>query len=80
MVLYGNKLIKKIKKHGYSILDLLNLPKSLAYPIAVFDTEVDGSRIALAEIKDHKGNNFVVSVRLWEWDTGRGECDHVSVR
>ncbi|TFH94380.1 MuF-C-terminal domain-containing protein [Porphyromonas levii] len=63
MVLYGNKLIKKIKKHGYSILDLLNLPKSLAYPIAVFDTKGDGSRIALAEIKDHKGNNFVVSVR-----------------
>lgn len=37
MKLYGNKVIKKMKKHGFKLEELKNLPEAVANPIAVFE-------------------------------------------
>ncbi len=57
MKLYGNKIIKKAKKHGFKIQDLKNLPSAVADPIAVFDNyQQEGNRSILTELRTADGN------------------------
>ena len=37
MKLYGNKVIRKMKKHGFSLEELRDLPRAVADPVAVFN-------------------------------------------
>lgn len=68
--LYGNKIIKKAKEHGYSITELRNLPEAVANPIAVFNNyQQDGSRSILTELKTADGN-FLVTLTV-----GKGGVD-----
>ena len=64
MKLYGNKIIKKMKKHGFALDELRDLPKAVADPIAVFDNyKRDGNRSILTELRTQQGN-FLVSVNI----------------
>ena len=66
--LYGNKVIKKMKKHGFKLEELQNLPEAVANPIAVFNNyQKEGNRSILTELKTADGN-FLVSL-----DLGKGE-------
>ena len=66
--LYGNKVIKKMKKHGFKLEELQNLPEAVASPIAVFNNyQKEGNRSILTELKTADGN-FLVSL-----DLGKGE-------
>ena len=59
MKLYGNKVMKKMKKHGFSLDELKNLPRAVADPIAVFDNyQLDGNRTVLTELQS-KGKNIM---------------------
>ena len=69
MRLYGNKVIKKMKKHGFALSDLLDLPKAVAQPIAVFSTHRDGSHAILTELKTDEGNILVTL------EVGKGGAD-----
>ena len=69
MRLYGNKVIKKMKKHGFALSDLLDLPKAVAHPIAVFSTHRDGSHAILTELKTVEGNILVTL------EVGKGGAD-----
>ena len=58
--LYGSKVAKKIRKHGFNSGDLKNLPFAVANPIAVFNnTKRPGNRSVLTELKTEKGNILV---------------------
>ena len=60
MKLYGNKVVKKMKKHGFSLDELKNLPIAVANPIAVFNNyQKDGNRSVLTELKAKNGNILV---------------------
>ena len=62
--LYGNKVIKKMKKHGFTLDELKDLPRAVADPIAVFDNyQLDGNRTILTELQS-KGKNIMVAVTL----------------
>ena len=64
MKLYGNKVIKKMKKHGFTLDELKDLPRAVADPIAVFDNyQLDGNRTILTELQS-KGKNIMVAVTL----------------
>ena len=64
MRLYGNKVIKKMKKHGFSLFELRDLPRAVANPIAVFNNYgKDGSRSILTELQTEQGN-FLVAIGL----------------
>ena len=64
MKLYGNKVMKKMKKHGFSLDELKNLPRAVADPIAVFDNyQLDGNRTVLTELQS-KGKNIMIAVTL----------------
>lgn len=66
--LYGSKVIKKMKKHGFKLEELQNLPEAVASPIAVFNNyQKEGNRSILTELKTADGN-FLVSL-----DLGKGE-------
>lgn len=67
--LYGNKIIKKMKKHGFKLEELHDLPKAVANPIAVFDNyrKGNGSRSVLTELNTRNGN-FLVTLNV-----GKGE-------
>lgn len=67
--LYGNKIIKKMKKHGFNLEELHDLPKAVANPIAVFDNyrKGNGSRSVLTELNTRNGN-FLVTLNV-----GKGE-------
>lgn len=70
MKLYGNKVIKKMKKHGFKLSELHNLPEAVAHPIAVFNNlGRDGNRSILTELKTANGN-FLVTI-----DLGKGGDD-----
>ena len=69
MRLYGNKVIKKMKKHGFALSDLQDLPKAVAQPIAVFSTHRDGSHAILTELKTEEGNILVTL------EVGKGGAD-----
>ena len=62
--LYGNKVIKKMKKHGFALEELKNLPSAVANPIAVFNNiGRAGNRSILTELHTSQGN-ILVSVDL----------------
>ena len=62
--LHGSKVAKKMKKHGFSIEELHDLPKAVANPIAVFDNlGKEGNRSVLTELKTSNGN-FLVAIDL----------------
>ena len=64
MKLYGNKVIKKMKKHGFALDELRDLPRAVADPIAVFDNyQLEGNRTVLTELQS-KGKNIMVAVTL----------------
>ena len=64
MKLYGNKVIKKMKKHGFSLEELQDLPKAVANPIAVFDKyKKEGNRTILTELRS-QGRNIMVAITL----------------
>ena len=64
MKLYGNKVVKKAKAHGFSISELRNLPEAVANPIAVFNNyQKDANRSVLTELKTKEGN-FLVAVNI----------------
>lgn len=64
MKLYGNKVIKKMRKHGFALEELRNLPRAVADPIAVFNNYGEnGNRSILTELKTLRGN-FLVSVNI----------------
>ena len=62
MKLYGNKVMKKMRKHGFALEELRDLPRAVANPIAVFNNYgEDGNRSILTELRTQQGN-FLVSV------------------
>lgn len=64
MKLYGNKVIRKMKKHGFSLEELRDLPGAVADPVAVFNNyQREGNRSILTELKTQQGN-FLVSVNI----------------
>ena len=64
MKLYGNKVIKKMKKHSFALEELQDLPKAVANPIAVFDNyQQEGNRTILTELRS-QGKNIMVAVTL----------------
>ena len=64
MKLYGNKVIKKMKKHGFALEELRDLPKAVANPIAVFNNYgQEGNRTILTELQS-QGKNIMVAVTL----------------
>ena len=64
MKLYGNKVMKKMRKHGFALEELRDLPRAVADPIAVFNNYgEDGNRSILTELRSQQGN-FLVSVNI----------------
>jgi len=61
--LYGNKIFKKVKKHGYQVSDLKDLPQILSNPIIVFDDKQHGGHLALTVLQ-LGGNNAFVSLEV----------------
>lgn len=70
MKLYGNKVIRKMKKHGFSLEELRDLPHAVADPVAVFNNyQREGNRTILTELRS-QGKNIMVAVTL-----GKGSVD-----
>ena len=64
MKLYGSKLMKKAKLHGFSPKELQSLPAALTDPIAVFDNyKKTDNRSILTELNTKDGN-FLVSLTI----------------
>ncbi|MCR5588107.1 MAG: hypothetical protein K6F72_00665 [Bacteroidales bacterium] len=62
--LYGSKVAKKMRKHGFKTEDLRDLPMAVANPIAVFENiDREGNRSVLTELHTDKGN-ILVSIDL----------------
>ena len=62
--LHGSKVAKKMKKHGFAIEELRDLPRAVANPIAVFDNlGHEGNRSVLTELRTVNGN-FLVTIDL----------------
>jgi len=56
---------KNIHEHTFNISDISNLPKALANPIAVFESETNPNRtVVLTELKDSNDKNFVTIIRI----------------
>ncbi len=67
--LYGAKLLSKVRKHGYTIGDLKNLPLAISEPIAVFKGSMSNSFAILTELLI--GDNNVLATL----SVGRGGHD-----
>ena len=66
MKLYGNKVMKKMRKHGFTLPELRDLPRAVADPIAVFKNYgKEGNRSILTELRTEQGN-FLVTLTLGE--------------
>ena len=64
MKLYGNKIIKKMKKHDFALAELQDLPRAVANPIAVFNNyRREGNRTILTELRS-QGENIMVAITL----------------
>ena len=61
--LYGNKVMKKITKHGYKTSDLRDLPKFVADPLAIFTGNHPKSFVVLTEIEIN-GNNLLTALEI----------------
>lgn len=68
--LYGNKLMKKARDHGFAPTDIKDLPKALQNPIAVFVGSHNGSFAVLTEMMLN-GKNTLVSIE----SNKRGEVE-----
>ena len=73
MRLYGNKLLKKSKLHGYKISDVKDLPDALQEPIAIFEGSHVGSFAVLTELEIN-GKKSLVSV-----DINKGELQDLNI-
>ncbi len=60
--IYGNKIIKKAKKHRYDISQIKDLPKAINNAIALFKGTHNGSFVVLTELSID-GNNVVAAIR-----------------
>lgn len=60
----ATKASEKYKSnHPFELESVVNLPQAIANPIAVFDSNSSyGSKVILTELKDNKGNSFIVSL------------------
>ena len=56
MRLYGNKLMSKARKHGFSLSEIKNLPIAISDPIMIFEGSDKGSHSILTELKTASGN------------------------
>ena len=64
MKLYGNKVVKKMKKHGFALDELQDLPRAVANPIAVFENYgKEDNRSVLTELHTEQGN-FLVTLSI----------------
>ena len=64
MKLYGNKVLKKMRKNGFALEELRDLPKAVANPITVFNNyQREGNRSILTEL-EIKDGNFLVTLEL----------------
>ena len=64
MKLYGNKIIKKMKKHDFALAELQDLPRAVVNPIAVFNNyRREGNRTILTELRS-QGKNIMVAITL----------------
>lgn len=64
MKLYGNKVMKKMRKHGFSLEELRDLPRAVANPIAVFENYgKEDNRSVLTELHTEQGN-FLVTLSI----------------
>lgn len=70
IILYGNKLLKKARLHGFEIEDLHDLPLAMQHPIAVFEGSHINSFATLLELK-LRGHNTLVSIEV----NKKGEAD-----
>ena len=62
--LYGNKVLKKQKEHGFYLEELRSLPSAVAAPIAVFNNyKRKGNRSILTELSTKDGN-FLVAIEI----------------
>lgn len=61
----ATKASEKYKSnHPFELKSVVNLPQAIANPLAVFDSNSSsGSKVILTELKDNKGNSFIVSLR-----------------
>lgn len=61
----ATKASEKYKSnHPFELKSVVNLPQAIANPIAVFDSNSSyGSKVILTELKDNKGNSFILSLR-----------------
>ncbi|MDY3326692.1 ParB N-terminal domain-containing protein [Riemerella anatipestifer] len=64
------------ENHLFDLENVKNLSTAIQYPIAVFDsTKKDGSKVILTDIKDKKGSNYVVAMRLSHKGRGRHQIE-----
>ena len=61
--LYGNKVMKKIRKHGYMIEELKDLTKAVRNPIAVFKNKSEEGSFSILTSLKTKNGNFLVAIR-----------------
>ena len=73
LVLYGNKLIKKAKQHGYNVDDVTDLPIAINSPIAIFSGQYSDSYAILTEM-ELNGEKGLVSI-----DVNKGEIQDVNL-
>ena len=73
IALYGNKLVKKSKEHGYSLSDVKDLPMYMQNPIAVFRGSYDNGFAILTEL-DIDGNKTLVTL-----DVVKGEVQDLNL-
>ena len=73
IALYGNKLIKKSKEHGFDIQEVKDLPLHVSSPIAIFRGSYDDSYAILANL-DLKGEKTLVTI-----DVRKGEVQDLNL-
>ena len=73
IALYGNKLIKKSKEHGFDIQEVKDLPLYVSSPIAIFRGSYDDSYAILANL-DLKGEKTLITI-----DVRKGEVQDLNL-
>lgn len=61
--LYGNKLLKKAKRHGYNLSDVRDLPQAIEHPIAIFKGRYSGSYAILTAL-NIGGDNVLATIDI----------------
>lgn len=73
IALYGNKLIKKAKHHGYQISDVKDLPEYVNSPIAIFQGSYENGFAILTEMPINNSNALVTI------DISKGEIQDLNL-